>query len=70
MNVFDFDGTIADTSPGILASLKEAFAELEVELKQGFREEVNIIGLLLSQAYGLEVENKSKFLRSKELGAK
>ena len=49
---------------------EESFAELEVELKKGFREEVNIIGLLLSQAYGLEVENKSKFLRAKELGAK
>ena len=50
---------------------KEApFAELEVELKRGFREEADIIGLLLSQAYGLEVENKSKFQRSKELGAK
>ena len=46
------------------------FAEMEVELKWGFREEADIIGLLLSQAYGLEVENKSKFQRSKELGAK
>ena len=45
-------------------------AELEVELKRGFREEADIIGLLLSHAYGLEVENKSKFQRSKELGAK
>ena len=49
---------------------EEPFAELEVELKRGFREEADIIGLLLSQAYGLEVENKSKFQRSKELGAK
>ena len=49
---------------------EEPFAELEVELKRGFREETDIIGLLLSQAYGLQVENKSKFLRSKELGAK
>ena len=49
---------------------EEPFAELEVELKRGFREETDIIGLLLSQAYGLEVENKSKFQRSKELGAK
>ena len=31
---------------------------------------LGLIGLLLSQAYGLEVENKSKFQRSKELGAK
>ena len=49
---------------------EEPFAELEVELKRGFREEADIIGLLLSQAYGLEAENKSKFQRSKELGAK
>ena len=49
---------------------EEPFAELEVELKRGFREETDIIGLLLSQAYGLETENKSKFQRSKELGAK
>ena len=49
---------------------EEPFAELEVELKRGFREEADIIGLLLSQAYGLEIENKSKFQRSKELGAK
>lgn len=57
---------------GVLVSgeKEEAFAELEVELKVGFREEADIIGLLLSQAYGLQVENKSKFLRSKELGAK
>ena len=49
---------------------EEPFAELEVELKRGFREEADVIGLLLSQAYGLEVESKSKFQRSKELGAK
>ena len=49
---------------------EEPFAELEVELKRGFREEADIIGLLLSQAYGLETESKSKFQRSKELGAK
>lgn len=57
---------------GVLANgeKEEPFAELEVELKRGFREETDIIGLLLSQAYGLEIENKSKFQRSKELGAK
>ena len=49
---------------------EEPFAELEVEFKRGFREETDIIGLLLSQAYSLDVENKSKFQRSKELGAK
>lgn len=46
------------------------FAEVEVELKEGFREEVLAIGHLLAAAYGLEPENKSKFLRAKELGAK
>ena len=46
------------------------FAEMEVELKWGFREEADIIGLLLSQSYGLQTEHKSKFLRAKELGAK
>lgn len=57
---------------GVLVNVEkeEPFAELEVELKRGFREETDIIGLLLSQAYGLEIENKSKFQRSKELGAK
>ena len=49
---------------------KEApFAELEVELKKGFRQEADIIGMLLAEAYGLEAESKSKFQRSKELGA-
>ena len=46
------------------------FAEMEVELKWGFREEADIIGLLLSQSYELQTEPKSKFLRAKELGAK
>ena len=50
---------------------KEApFAELEIELKHGYREEVQVMGHLLAAAYELEVENKSKFQRSKELGAK
>ena len=48
---------------------EEPFAELEVELKKGFRQEADIIGMLLSQAYDLEAESKSKFQRSKELGA-
>ena len=49
---------------------EESFAEVEVELKQGYREEVQVMGLLLSEAYGMTPENKSKFQRSKELGAK
>ena len=49
---------------------EEPFAEVEVELKRGYRQEADVIGLLLSQAYALAPENKSKFLRSKELGAK
>ena len=48
---------------------EEPFAELEVELKKGFRQEADIIGMLLAEAYGLETESKSKFQRSKELGA-
>ena len=46
------------------------FAEVEVELKYGHREEADIIGYLLSAAYEMTPENKSKFLRAKELGAK
>lgn len=49
---------------------EEAFAELEIELKRGFREEVQAMGVLLSSAYELETETRSKFQRSKELGAK
>lgn len=49
---------------------EEPFAEVEVELKQGFREEADVMGFLLREAYELTPENKSKFLRAKELGAK
>lgn len=49
---------------------EQPFAEVEVELKEGFREEVLAIGHLLAACYGLETEHKSKFIRSKELGAK
>ena len=67
-------GTLAELALdcGVLLNgeKEESFAELEVELKRGFREEADIIGLLLSQAYGLETESKSKFQRSKELWAK
>ena len=44
-------------------------AEVEVELKQGFREETDVMGHLLAAAYDLVPENKSKFARAKELGA-
>ena len=49
---------------------EEPFSEVEVELKQGHRQEADIIAFLLSQSYGMEAEHKSKFQRSKELGAK
>ena len=49
---------------------EEPFAELELELKRGYREEVQVMGHLLSAAYELTPENKSKFQRSRELGAK
>ncbi len=48
---------------------EEAFCEVEVELKQGFREECDVIGHLLAAAYGLTPESRSKFQRSKALGA-
>jgi inorganic triphosphatase YgiF len=53
----------------INGDLEEPFAELEVELKLGYREEADIMGLLISQAYELEPERKSKFQRARELGA-
>ena len=49
---------------------EEPFAELEAELKRGYREETDIIGYLLAASYELTPENKSKFQRSRELGAK
>ena len=49
---------------------EEAFAELEIELKHGYREEVDVMGFLLAAAYELETETKSKFQRSRELGAR
>ena len=49
---------------------EEAFAELEIELKRGFREEVDAMGVLFAAAYELVPETRSKFQRSKELGAK
>ena len=49
---------------------EEAFAEVEVELKQGYRQEADVMGLLLREAYGLTTETKSKYQRSRELGAK
>lgn len=49
---------------------EEPFAEVEVELKQGYKEETDVMGYLLGQAYGLTAENRSKFMRAKALGAK
>ena len=52
------------------AGKEEPFAELEIELKRGYREEVQVMGFLLAAAYELEPETKSKYQRSRELGAK
>ncbi len=49
---------------------EEPFAELELELKHGYREETDVMGYLLREAYGLTTENRSKFMRAKALGAK
>lgn len=50
---------------------KEApFSEVEVELKQGYRQEADVMGLLLREAYSLTPESKSKYQRARELGAK
>ena len=46
------------------------FAEVEVELKHGYREETDVVGFLLREAYGLTVESRSKFVRARALGAK
>lgn len=67
-------GTMAelalDTGVLVNGEIEEAFAEVEVELKFGYRQEVEVMGLLLKEAYGLTVENKSKYQRARELGAK
>ena len=49
---------------------EEPFSEVEGELKQGYREEAEVMGYLIRQSYGLTVENRSKFMRAKALGAK
>ena len=49
---------------------EEPFAEVEVELKQGYREETEVMGYLIRESYGLTTENRSKFMRAKALGAK
>lgn len=49
---------------------EEPFAEVEVELKKGYREETEAVGFLLHAVYDLPLEPKSKFQRAKELGAK
>lgn len=57
---------------GVLVNGKkeEPFAEVEVELKLGYRQETDVVGLLLREAYGLTPEPKSKYQRARELGAK
>ena len=59
-----------DTGVLVNGEIEEAFAEVEVELKFGYRQEVEVMGLLLKEAYGLTVENKSKYQRARELGAR
>ena len=49
---------------------EEPFAEVEVELKEGYREEADIMGFLLRESYGMTTENRSKFMRAKALGGK
>lgn len=49
---------------------EETFAEVEVELKEGYREEADIMGFLLRESYGMTTENRSKFMRAKALGGK
>ena len=49
---------------------EEPFSEVEVELKQGYREETEVMGYLIRQSYGLTEKNRSKFMRAKALGAK
>lgn len=46
------------------------FAEMEVELKDGYQEEVMAIGLILASKFGLTPEPRSKFARARELGGK
>ena len=43
------------------------FAEVEVELKEGSRENVDRLAMILAQSYGLEREPKSKYARAKAL---
>lgn len=49
---------------------EEPFAEMEVELKSGYQEELLAIGLILSSKFGLKAEPKSKFARARELGGR
>ncbi len=44
------------------------FAEMEVELKDGYQEEVEAIGLILASKFGLTAEPRSKFARARALG--
>ena len=63
-------GVVGQDQGVLINGEKEApFAELEIELKYGYREEVDVMGFLLAASYELETEPKSKFQRSKELGA-
>ena len=70
----EFAGSVLEIAldQGVLTggSKEQPLCEVEVELKFGYRQEVEIMGLLLKEAYGLTAENRSKYQRSRELGAK
>ena len=58
-----------DSGVLVAGEKEQPFSEVELELKQGFREETDVMGYLLASAYGLTTENQSKFARAMELGA-
>lgn len=65
-------GTVAELAldHGVLINgdKEEPFAEMEVELKNGYQEELLAIGLILSSKFDLKPEPRSKFARARELG--
>lgn len=72
--LFVVGGTVAELAldSGVLVNGDKElpFAEVEVELKQGYQEEVMALGHILAAKFGMTPEPKSKFVRSRELGEK
>lgn len=70
--VITVGGTVAELAldSGVLLSGERElpFAEVEVELKEGYREEVMAMGHILAARFGMTPEPKSKFVRARELG--